>query len=94
MTRTGADLLSEPQAAEYLHQQPRTVRLWRAKRGLPHLKVTNKVVLYRRAELDLWLNRFRTVGPVERTPVVFEGSRDATVRVAGLESNSSVGGVQ
>lgn len=53
------DLFSEAEAAAYLHQQPRTLRLWRAARGLPHFKPTSKVVLYRRADLDAWLEQTR-----------------------------------
>jgi hypothetical protein len=53
------DLFSEGEAAAYLHQQPRTLRLWRNRRGLPHFKPTSKVVLYRRADLDAWLENSR-----------------------------------
>lgn len=53
------EVLSEPEAAAYLHQKPRTIRLWRTRRGLPHLKVTGKVILYRKSELDNWLDRHR-----------------------------------
>jgi hypothetical protein len=60
-TTGAADLLDEAQAAEYLRQKERTLRIWRAKRGLPHLKPTSKVVLYRRGDLDAWLSKFRCV---------------------------------
>jgi len=53
------DLLTEAQAADYLHQKPRTIRLWRNRRGLPCFKPTSKVTLFRRADLDAWLERSR-----------------------------------
>lgn len=58
---TPPDLLNDPQAAAYLSVEPRTLRLWRQTRGLPHLKITAKVVRYRRTDLDRWLAGFRTV---------------------------------
>ena len=54
-----AQLLTEAEAAEILSVEPRTLRLWRNTRGLPHLKITNKVVRYRRGDLDGWLDRCR-----------------------------------
>ncbi len=49
--------MTEDEAARYLRQKPRTLRLWRSTRALPHLKLTQKVVLYRRSDLDRWLER-------------------------------------
>jgi DNA-binding transcriptional MerR regulator len=55
-----ADILTDPEAAAYLGGvTPRTLRLWRHTRGLPHLKLTSKVIRYRRTDLDAWLNRHR-----------------------------------
>ena len=45
------DIFDEREAAEYLHQKPRTIREWRATRGLPCFKPTAKVTLYRRQDL-------------------------------------------
>lgn len=59
-----ADIFDESQAAAYLHQKPRTLRLWR-RRGLPFYKPTSKVVLYKRADLDAWLDKFRVSQIVE-----------------------------
>ena len=56
---TASDLLDEIQAAAYLVIKPRTLRLWRNSRGLPHLKITSKEIRYRRSDLDGWLNRHR-----------------------------------
>lgn len=53
-----ADVLDESEAAAYLHQKPRTLRIWRT-RGLPFYKPSAKVILYKRADLDAWLDKFR-----------------------------------
>jgi hypothetical protein len=49
-----SEYISETAAAEYLKIEPRTLRLWRQTRGIPHFKPTSKVVLYRRADIDEW----------------------------------------
>jgi excisionase family DNA binding protein len=51
------DLLTDTQAAALLAVQPRTLRLWRHTRGLPHIRLTSKVIRYRRSDLDAWLAR-------------------------------------
>jgi excisionase family DNA binding protein len=56
-TPAAAELLTDTQAAELLSVEPRTLRLWRHSRGLPHLRITSKVIRYRRADLDAWLAR-------------------------------------
>ena len=55
------DILTEPQLATELRVMPRTLRSWRHTRGLPHLKLTAKVIRYRRADIDAWLARNRVV---------------------------------
>jgi len=55
VTTIASDVFSEAEAAAYLHQKPRTIREWRATRGLPCFKPTAKVTLYRKADLDAWL---------------------------------------
>ena len=55
---TNADLLTEEQAAQFLQIQPRTVRAWRGK-GLPHVKLTARVIRFRRADLDGWISKQR-----------------------------------
>ena len=52
-----ADLLTDAQAAELFSAEPRTLRLWRHTRGLPHIRLTSKVIRYRRTDLDAWLGR-------------------------------------
>lgn len=53
------NLLNEQEAAAFLRIKPRTLRLWRARRGVPHFKPTSKVVLYRRSDLMAWLEQSR-----------------------------------
>lgn len=52
-------ILNDPEAAQFLGVTPRTLRLWRRKRGLPHHKITAKVIRYRTEDLHEWLNGFR-----------------------------------
>ncbi len=63
VTTIASDVFNETEAAAYLHQKPRTIRDWRARRGLPCFKPTAKVTLYRRADLDAWLERSRVAFP-------------------------------
>jgi excisionase family DNA binding protein len=58
------DILNETQAAELLGVQPRTCRLWRKTRGLPHIRITAKEIRFRRSDIDAWLAGLRvaTVG--------------------------------
>jgi DNA-binding transcriptional MerR regulator len=56
-----ADLLDDPQAAAFLNITQRTLRLWRRTRGVPHLKITAKVIRYHRSDLATWVNRCRKV---------------------------------
>jgi len=62
-----ANILDDARAAEYLKITPRTLRLWRARRGLPHFKLTPKCIRYSRGDLDGWLARFRTARVAPRT---------------------------
>jgi len=55
------EIFDDNQSAFYLKITPRTLRLWRRTRGLPHYKVTSKIIRYKRADLDAWLDRSRTV---------------------------------
>jgi len=54
-----SDLLTDLQAAALLSIEPRTLRLWRNTRGLPHIRITSKVIRYRRKDVDAWLERRR-----------------------------------
>lgn len=57
------EILNEREVAAYLRQKPRTIRLWRKTQGLPHIKITHKVVVFRRTDIDEWLSQHSvTVG--------------------------------
>jgi excisionase family DNA binding protein len=50
-------ILTDETAAALLTVEPRTIRDWRTRRGLPFVRLTAKVVRIRRADLDKWLAR-------------------------------------
>jgi excisionase family DNA binding protein len=50
-------ILTDETAAALLTVEPRTIRSWRTRRGLPFVRLTAKVVRIRRADLDKWLAR-------------------------------------
>lgn len=54
-------LLDHAAAAEILGVEPRTLRLWRNTRRLPFLKISSRVIRYRAADLQQWLDQCRTV---------------------------------
>jgi DNA-binding transcriptional MerR regulator len=56
---TGVDVLDDKQVSVLLHTNPRTLRLWRQARGLPFVRITSKVIRYRRVDIDEWLARRR-----------------------------------
>jgi predicted DNA-binding transcriptional regulator AlpA len=56
---TGVDVLDDKQVSALLNTNPRTLRLWRHTRGLPFVRITSKVIRYRRADIDDWLARRR-----------------------------------
>lgn len=58
-----SDVLTEQQAADFLHVKTRTLREWRARRGLGCFKPTSKVTLYSRAAICEWLDRSRVAFP-------------------------------
>ncbi len=64
-TRTGEaptgpnHLLDDAQLAEMLRIEPRTLRLWRRTRALPFIRLTPRVLRYRRADIDQWLAQHR-----------------------------------
>lgn len=68
MAKNETDLLTERQACQLLGVGPRTLRLWRDRRGLPYLKITNKFVRYRKPDLMQWAGSF-LVARIQ-TPVV------------------------
>jgi hypothetical protein len=48
-------LLNESEAASFFGIEPGTLRLWRRRRGLPHIRITKRVVRYRQTDLEAWL---------------------------------------
>lgn len=50
------EIFNDPQAAKFLGVKVRTLREWRLRRGLPHIKITSKVVRYRLSDLQSWLD--------------------------------------
>ena len=54
-------LLDEKQAAQFLGLEPRTLRSYRKWRRLPHIRISGRVVRYRQADLNSWLDSYRTV---------------------------------
>ena len=52
-----SELLDEIQAAKFFGVKARTLRQWRRTRALPFLKLTRKVVRFRRADLENWASR-------------------------------------
>ncbi len=55
------ELLNHEQTAAYLNVIPRTLTEWRYTRGVPFIKITSKVVRYRKSDIDRWLEERRTV---------------------------------
>jgi excisionase family DNA binding protein len=52
------ELFDEDSAAAYIGGiKVRTIRAWRANRGLPFIRITAKTIRIRRADLDDWLAR-------------------------------------
>jgi len=57
--KPASELLTDTQAAALLSVEPRTLRLWRHSRGLPFIRITSKVIRYRRVDIDGWIARRR-----------------------------------
>jgi len=55
------DLMTDEQTAAILAVEPRTLRLWRNTRGLPFIRISSKVIRFRRSDVNAWLERRRTV---------------------------------
>ena len=51
--------MSEEEVCAMFGVQPRTLREWRAERGLPFVRISSKVIFYRFRDLDEWLGRHR-----------------------------------
>jgi hypothetical protein len=49
-----SSLLDDAGVAALFIVKPRTVRLWRETRGLPFIRITKKIIRYRREDVDAW----------------------------------------
>ena len=52
-----AGLLDDISAAEFFNVKPRTLRLWRQTQGLPHIRVTSRIIRYRMHDLQAWMDK-------------------------------------
>lgn len=59
-----AGLLDDESAALFFNVKPRTLRLWRQTQGLPHIRVTSRIIRYRMADLQSWMDKrcFEVIG--------------------------------
>ena len=59
-----AGLLDDIGAAEFFNVKKRTIRLWRTSQGLPHVRISSRVIRYRMADLQSWMDSrmFQIVG--------------------------------
>ena len=51
--------MNDAQAGAYLGTNKRTLRLWRHTRGLPFIRITSKVIRYRKSDIDAWIAEHR-----------------------------------
>lgn len=57
--------LTPEELAARLGVKPRTLRLWRAERGLPFVKI-GRLVLFDAMAVEAWLDRHEGKGPVAK----------------------------
>jgi excisionase family DNA binding protein len=55
----GGEYLTDTDLATLLAVKERTLRLWRNTRSLPFIRVSSRVIRYRRADIDQWMARRR-----------------------------------
>lgn len=55
-----AGYMRKEEAAHYLGVSVRTLSDWMKKRIVPYIKLSHRVCLFRRSDLDVALNQFRT----------------------------------
>jgi excisionase family DNA binding protein len=53
--QVAGDYLNEKQASDLIGVEPRTLKEWRSKKGFPFLRLSHKVVRFRRADIDEWM---------------------------------------
>ncbi len=52
-------LLDEAEAANFIGITPRTLRLWRATRGVPFYRLTGKIIRFKADDLLRWIEKHR-----------------------------------
>lgn len=57
--REAVELWTDKEVCEFLACEPRTLRLWRNTRGFPFIRITSKVLRYRRPDVEKWLDSRR-----------------------------------
>lgn len=60
-SRRTKDVLNEKQAAEYLGKKPGTLRQWRSDCKGPSYHKKGRQILYKKTDLDAWLEAGRTL---------------------------------
>ena len=58
-TANGGEYLTDSDLATLLAVKERTLRLWRNTRSLPFIRVSSRVIRYRRTDVDQWMARRR-----------------------------------
>ena len=53
------EVFDDAAACRFLSVTSRTLRLWRSRNALPHIRITAKSLRYRRRDLEEWLDRRR-----------------------------------
>jgi len=53
------EIFNDEAACAILSVTSRTLRLWRSRNALPHIRITAKSLRYRRKDLEEWLSRRR-----------------------------------
>jgi hypothetical protein len=62
-SRSFAEIFDEATCAAYIGVRPRTIREFRSRLGLPFLRITSKVVRFKKADVDDWLDRQKIAFP-------------------------------
>lgn len=55
------EILNERQVVDLLGVQPRALRRFRKELGLPYIKISSKVLRFKKSDIDAWLDKHRQV---------------------------------
>ncbi|MBI2118591.1 MAG: helix-turn-helix domain-containing protein [Elusimicrobia bacterium] len=64
------DLLLAEEIAEWMKVSVITIRRWTSSGFIPHVRIGQRMVRYRKKDLDSWLNKRSTSGRQNRIPDV------------------------